>query len=254
MLILFAVVLLVTSLACSAVLTALSKRLASRFGLLAHPQADRYHRTVIPLGGGIAIFGTLALFVLAAAGFVRFLAVPGYLGGLTERANVVPADFLQRCDELAVVLGCATLLFVIGLWDDKKPLEPWIKFAAQWGAAVAAAAFADIRAEFFIESRVVTVAMSAFWIVLIMNAFNFLDNMDGLNAGVAAISAAILASAAMQNGQVFVPTVAVFAFRAASQSSQAQSVNQKSSIMISSNSPAVNSKISCSRSCVAWSV
>jgi UDP-GlcNAc:undecaprenyl-phosphate GlcNAc-1-phosphate transferase len=209
MLILLAVALLVTSFACSAILTALSKKLAGRFGLLAHPQADRYHREVIPLGGGIAIFGTLALFLLAAAGFIRFLVAPGYFGGLAERANIVPADFLQRCDELAVVLGCATVLFVVGLWDDKKALGPLAKFGAQWGVAVAAAAFADIRAEFFIESRIVTVAMSAFWIVLIMNAFNFLDNMDGASAGIAAIACAILLAAAALNSQIFVSGLAI---------------------------------------------
>ena len=209
MLIVLAVALLVASFACSAVLTALSKRLAHRFGLLAYPQADRYHRTVIPLGGGIGIFGTLALFLLAATGFVRFLVAPGYLDWLADRANVVPTDFLQRCDELAVVLGCVTLLFVIGLWDDKKPLGPVVKFAAQWAAALAAAAFADIRAEFFIESRMLTVAMSGFWIVLIMNAFNFLDNMDGASAGIAAIACAILFAAAAFNGQVFVGGLAI---------------------------------------------
>lgn len=209
MLILFAVVLLVGSFASSVVLTALSKKLARRLGLLAHPQADRYHRSVVPLGGGIGIFGTLALFILTAAGFVRFLVAPGYFDWLAERANIVPADFLQRCDELAVVLGCAAVLFAVGLRDDKKPLGPFVKFGAQWGAALVAAAFADIRAEFFIESRPVTVAMSAFWIVLIMNAFNFLDNMDGASAGIAAIASAILFAAAAFNGQVFVGGLAI---------------------------------------------
>ena len=209
MLVLLAVALLVGSFAASALLTALSKRLAPRLGLLAHPQADRYHRSVIPLGGGIGIFATLALFILAAAGFVRFLVAPGYFDALAARANVDPADFLKRCDELAVVLVCATVLFAVGLWDDRKPLGPFVKLAAQCGAAFVAAAFADIRVEFFIQSRIVTSLLSAFWIVLIINAFNFLDNMDGASAGIAAIASAILFAVAAFNAQVFVGGLAI---------------------------------------------
>ena len=209
MLVLLAVALLVGSFAVSALLTALSKRLAGRLGLLAYPQADRYHRSVIPLGGGIGIFATLALFILAAAGFVRFLVAPGYFDALAARANVDPADFLKRCDELAVVLVCATVLFAVGLWDDRKPLGPLVKLAAQCGAAFVAAAFADIRVEFFIQSKIATSLLSAFWIVLIINAFNFLDNMDGASAGIAAIASAILFAAAVFNDQVFVGGLAI---------------------------------------------
>lgn len=209
MLILLAVALFVGSFASAALLTALSKRLAPRLGLVAHPQADRYHRTVIPLGGGIGIYATLVLFLLAAVGFIRFVAVPGHVASLAERVNVNPADFLKRCDELAIVLVCATVLFAVGLWDDRKPLGPFVKLAAQCGAAFAAAAFADIRVEFFIQNKLITSALSAFWIVLIINAFNFLDNMDGASAGIAAIASAILLVAAAFNGQVFVGGLAI---------------------------------------------
>jgi len=209
MLILLAVALFVGSFVTAALLTALSKRLAPRLGLVAYPQADRYHRSVIPLGGGIGIFATLVLFLLGAVAFVRFVAVPGHVASLTERADVDPVDFLKRCDELAVVLGCVAVLFAVGLWDDRKPLGPFVKLAAQCGAALVAAAFAEIRVEFFIQSKFVTAALSAFWIVLIMNAFNFLDNMDGASAGIAAIASAILLVAAAFNGQVFVGGLAI---------------------------------------------
>jgi len=51
--------------------------------------------------------------------------------------------------------------------------------------------------------------LSALWIVLIINAFNFLDNMDGLAAGIAAIATCILFTAAAISGQVFVGGLAV---------------------------------------------
>jgi UDP-GlcNAc:undecaprenyl-phosphate GlcNAc-1-phosphate transferase len=209
MLTLFAVALLVGSFAFSASLTALAKRLAPRVGLVAHPQADRYHRSIIPLGGGVAIFGTLAFFLIAAAATMRFLVAPGYLGWLAERAGLDPADFLRRSGELLVILLCATILFLVGLWDDRRALGPFVKLAVQFGVAALATALADVRVEFFIENRIVTSALSAFWIVLIINAFNFLDNMDGASAGIAAIASAVLLVAAAFNGQVFVGGLAI---------------------------------------------
>ncbi|MEN6578016.1 MAG: MraY family glycosyltransferase [Phycisphaerales bacterium] len=204
-----AVALLVGSFTLSAVLTALAKRLAPCVGLVAHPKADRYHRSIIPLGGGIAIFATLATFLLGAAATIRFLVVPGHLNSLVERTGLNPADFLQRFDELAVILLCATVLFVVGLRDDKRALGPFVKLIVQFAVAGTAAYFADVRIEFFIESRIVTAALSAFWIVVIVNAFNFLDNMDGASAGIAVIASSVLLTAAAFSGQVLVGGLAI---------------------------------------------
>ena len=100
-------------------------------------------------------------------------------------------------------------LFAVGLWDDKHALGPFVKLVFQFLVAFLAAAFADVRVEFFIESRIVTSLLSAFWIVLIVNAFNFLDNMDGASAGIAAIAGSVLLTAAAFNGQVFVSSLAI---------------------------------------------
>jgi len=101
------------------------------------------------------------------------------------------------------------ILFVLGLWDDIKHLGPFFKLAVQFAIAMTAAAFAEIRVEFFIENKIITSALSAVWIVLIINAFNFLDNMDGLSAGIAAIAGSILFTAAAISGQVFVGGLAL---------------------------------------------
>jgi len=95
------------------------------------------------------------------------------------------------------------------LWDDKKHLGPFFKLAIQFAVAIIAAALGDVRVEFFIENRIITSVLSAVWIVLIINAFNFLDNMDGLAAGVAVIASCILFTAAAISGQVFVGGLAV---------------------------------------------
>jgi len=209
MLILLAAALLAGAFMCSALLTALARGIAPRMGLVAYPKADRYHRSIIPLGGGLAIFGTLAFFIAAAAVTMRFLIAPGHLGWLVNRLNINPADFLHRSDELLVILLCATILFVVGLWDDRRGLGPFPKLVVQFVVAGLAAYLADVRVEFFIESRIVTAALSAFWIVLIVNAFNFLDNMDGASAGMAAIASSVLLTAAAFNGQVFVGGLAI---------------------------------------------
>ena len=209
MLILLATALLVSSMAFSAALTAVAKKTAPRVGLVAYPKADRYHRSAIPLGGGAAIFLTLATFLIAAAATIRFLVAPGYLGSLAERARVNPADFLHRSNELLAIGLCATILFLVGLWDDKRALGPFIKLIFQFVVAFLAAWLGGVRVEFFIENTIVTSVLSAFWIVLIVNAFNFLDNMDGASAGIAAIVSAVLLAAAAFNGQVFVGGLAI---------------------------------------------
>jgi UDP-GlcNAc:undecaprenyl-phosphate/decaprenyl-phosphate GlcNAc-1-phosphate transferase len=209
MLVYLAVASLVGSFTVSAILTALAKRLAPRVGLVAHPKADRYHRSIIPLGGGIAIFFTLAIFLIGATAMVRFLIAPGHFTRLTEQTGLNPADFLRRSSELLVILLCATILFVMGLRDDKRALGPFLKLTVQFVVAGIAAFFGDVRVEFFIESRIVTAALSAFWIVVIVNAFNFLDNMDGASAGIAVIASSVVLTAAAFNGQVLVGGLAI---------------------------------------------
>ncbi|MCK4957931.1 MAG: undecaprenyl/decaprenyl-phosphate alpha-N-acetylglucosaminyl 1-phosphate transferase, partial [Planctomycetes bacterium] len=101
------------------------------------------------------------------------------------------------------------VLHVVGLWDDKKHLDPFVKLTAQFAVATIAAVFADIRVEFFIENKIFTTCLSVLWIVTIINAFNFLDNMDGLSAGIAAIVSAVLFIAAAISGQVFIGSLAL---------------------------------------------
>jgi UDP-GlcNAc:undecaprenyl-phosphate GlcNAc-1-phosphate transferase len=191
------------------VLTAVVKGLAAGRGFVAHPSADRYHHTTVPLGGGIAIFAAITAIILAAVVAVKFLAGTGYLDWLGESVTVHTIGFLNRIDQLLIVLAAVSVLFAVGLADDKKHLGPFLKLAVQFAVAVSAAAFAEIRVELFIENEIIATVLSAFWIVLIINAFNFLDNMDGLSAGIAVIVSGILFTAAVLSGQVFVGALAL---------------------------------------------
>jgi UDP-GlcNAc:undecaprenyl-phosphate GlcNAc-1-phosphate transferase len=193
----------------SVILTAVAKKLAERIGFVAHPAADRFARTTVPLGGGVAIFTTITAIIVTAAVAIKILLVPGRLPWLAESANINPTDFLGKTNQLVIILLSALILFLLGLWDDKKHLGPFFKLAVQFAVAIIAAGFAEVRVEFFIENKIITTALSAVWIVLIINAFNFLDNMDGAAAGIAVIASSILFTAAAISGQVFVGGLAV---------------------------------------------
>ncbi len=193
----------------SVVLTAVIRKLATHIGFVAHPAADRYYQTTVPLGGGIAIFATLSIIILAAMAAVKFLAAPGYLDWLGASVTIHTAGFLSKIGQLVIVLLSVLALFALGLWDDKKHLGPFFKLAVQFAVAITVATFADVRVELFIENKVITTILSAIWIVLIINAFNFLDNMDGAAAGIAVIASCILFTATVLSGQVFIGGLAV---------------------------------------------
>ena len=159
------------------------------------------------LGGGIAIFlsvcgpilvGTALLAAVARDPAPEWLPefVRNHLGGIASKLPTV----------LAIMAG-AIVLHVVGLIDDRRALGPWVKLVIQIAVALFIAGPVGIRAVEALPAPM-SVIITMFWIVLITNAFNFLDNMDGLSGGVAALAAIIFAVAAMRTGQVFVPVMA----------------------------------------------
>lgn len=196
-----------TSFGLCAVLTGVCRKLAIQRGFTAHPRSERYHQTVTALGGGIAIFWTVIVFLLGLLAAISFGKES--LGRLYPLLQPYLEGFFNKRHALLIVIGCAFFLHLIGLWDDRKQLSPSFKLAAQILAAAVAASLADIRLEFFIENRLITTLLSVCWIVLIINAFNFLDNMDGVSAGIAVIASAVLFTAALRSGQVFIGGLAL---------------------------------------------
>ncbi len=193
----------------SIILGHLVRLFALRTGFVSKPAVDRFSARTVPLGGGIAIFSCLAIIILASVAFVKYLVVSGHLGWLDESVTIHTAGFISKINHLMLILLLLFVLFILGLWDDKKHLGPFFKLGIQFLVAIAAAFFADIRVEFFIENKIITSLLSAIWIVLIMNSFNFLDNMDGLSAGIAVITSSILFTAAALNGQIFIGALAL---------------------------------------------
>ncbi|NLX22796.1 MAG: undecaprenyl/decaprenyl-phosphate alpha-N-acetylglucosaminyl 1-phosphate transferase [Phycisphaerae bacterium] len=197
--------------ALSAALTPIVRRWARGRGFVDRPQgpgSHKLHREPTPFGGGIAITVAVllpmaAILAVAVAGrrvdFIASLLAewmpqwPYWLGGVAEKLPVA----------LAIIAG-ALILHLLGIIDDHWPLSPPVKFAVQIAVALMLSVGFEIRAAEAlgpIPATAVTVA----WIVVLTNAFNFLDNMDGLAGGVACITALVLAACALQVGQVFVP-------------------------------------------------
>jgi UDP-GlcNAc:undecaprenyl-phosphate GlcNAc-1-phosphate transferase len=153
-------------------------RIAALTGLMSPPRPDRWGSRPTPLMGGVAIM--LATLLCSAA------LVPQ------------PWPFL--------VIAAATLAgFALGLIDDVRGLRPTSKLVGQIiiGSGLAVA---GVRVEFIALTPISFIA-TLVWVVLIMNAVNLMDNMDGLAAGVVAIAAAVLVVMAVASS----PWIAVVA-------------------------------------------
>ena len=100
----------------------------------------------------------------------------------------------------AAILAGACVLHVAGLVDDRRALPPVPKLAVQVAVAVCVSWLGDIRALTLLDAHVggpwLSVLLTSTFIVALVNAVNFLDNMDGLSGGVSAIAAAALCVAA----------------------------------------------------------
>ena len=168
------------------VLTPLALRLAERRKVLDHPGDYKMQESPIPYLGGLAITAAFAVTIFAASIVYR------------------PVTGLK---ELAVILGLALLLGVMGLIDDIRGLSPWIRFGIEIAAAVAIFQV-GIKVELF-ASPVANTVLTVIWIVGVTNAFNLLDNMDGLSAGTAAIAAGFFFLIAALNGQFLIAGLSI---------------------------------------------
>jgi UDP-GlcNAc:undecaprenyl-phosphate GlcNAc-1-phosphate transferase len=92
---------------------------------------------------------------------------------------------------------------MLGLLDDKVSLNAGIKFAGQFVIAALAVTLGGVKISFFFNDPVIIWCLSVFWIMLLINAINFFDNMDGLAVGTVTIAIALFAAVAALNQQYF---------------------------------------------------
>ena len=137
--------------------------------LVAIPSDERWHAEATPTFGGVGIFAGFAAGVLVA----------------------LAAGVIEWSSELGGILAGVTIVFVAGLVDDLRHLSPIAKLAAQVTAAVVVLA-SGLNVE-IVGNDILAWAIGLLWLVGITNAFNLLDNMDGLAATLAVVSCAYFA-------------------------------------------------------------
>lgn len=178
----------------------LAIRSSHRTGLLDRPGKRKLHARAVPLGGGVGIWAgvVMTLSAVVAAAVAANAAAEGRAGWRWAATFPWPAPLeahlagiAARGPELGALLIGSTVLMLLGLVDDRRGLDWRLRIAVQTGVAAVTVA-QGWRLSLYIDAPLFTAAVSVAWIVTLINAFNFLDNMDGLSAGVAAIAAAIL--------------------------------------------------------------
>jgi UDP-GlcNAc:undecaprenyl-phosphate GlcNAc-1-phosphate transferase len=204
---------------CAGITTAASLPLwrnwCRRVGLVDDPGHRKIHLVPIPLAGGLAVL-TGMLLPLAAG--VVLLTAPGAAAQTADHAlgllmNLHAVEQLRhglhrRWLQLATIFAGAVGMAVLGWLDDKHELKPAPKFGGQLIIALLVAA-AGMRVTLFVPSLLFSYAITALWIVMVTNAFNFMDNMNGLCAGLGAIAAGTFAATAAVHGQYLVATLAL---------------------------------------------
>ena len=163
-------------------LTPVVRSLARRYGMVAKPKTDRWHKAPTAMMGGVAIW--LAV-VISYFVFVRPHSLQGW--------GQFPGSLLD------VVIGSSTFLFLVGLADDLFHSKPYQKLIGQvMGSAFVLYYGLTLP---WTSSHSVNMAITIFWLIGITNAVNLLDNMDGLAPGIAAIASCFLALSFLSTNQ-----------------------------------------------------
>src|SRR6516162_352922 len=172
------------------------RALALRVGMVDLPGPRKVHHAPIPLLGGLPIYAAVVIAVL--------LAFQG------------PA----RAQVAGILIG-ATLVAAVGILDDRGLLHHQVKLFVGMPLAAGILLLSGIRAQVFTtfvegpSGVFLDAALTVFWVVGITASFSILDHMDGLCAGVAAVSSVFFALLAYINGQILVTILAAAVLGAA---------------------------------------
>lgn len=201
-------------------LTELLRRAALRWNVVDRPGDRKMHSEPVPLLGGVAIYATFTLVIGVNLVFLYSLGRISFEWLEVNVLNMLGANVEQK---LVGIFAGGFLIFLLGVVDDVKTLSPEIKLVGQVVAALVLV-LSGIQLDLFLDSllrlmnldqymsewaltvtnRVVSGVVTIFWIVMMTNSLNFLDNMDGLSAGVSAIAAFAFFLCILPSNQFFV--------------------------------------------------
>lgn len=178
-------------------LTLAVRWVAPKLGAVDQPSDRKVHSTPVPRLGGVAVVGAMAATLLVAA----LTGLLPYDGGT--------ADLLLW----EGLLAGGAVIFFCGIWDDFSPLSARTKFFAQCvaaGIAVWSGVHLDrvaLAGDHVLELGILSIPLTLLWIVGITNAFNLIDGLDGLAAGLGSIAAGTCAAIFLYTGAIDDATV-----------------------------------------------
>ncbi len=189
----------------SLVLTPVFKHLAEKWDIMDRPKGEKHkqHGKATPLLGGLAMF--CAWFLAIALGFIIVMAAD--LGSISPDIAENFSGIKMVTPRLGVICLGAFLAMGLGLWDDKFGMRAHFKFLGQFLIAALVVSFGGIKITLFINNPVFIWCVTVFWFMLLMNAINFFDNMDGLAVGTVTIAMGLFATVAALTGQHFLATM-----------------------------------------------
>jgi UDP-GlcNAc:undecaprenyl-phosphate GlcNAc-1-phosphate transferase len=168
------------------------KKLAIKFSIVDKPsQSHKTHIDPVPYLGGLAIMVTIWLVTLCGSLFIQI-----------DRSSF---------EILISIILPATLIGLIGLWDDVKNLRPFPRFVAQslGGAFTASLIVSTNTIGSPTGNNTLDFFITVLWIVGVTNSVNFFDNLDGGASGTVAISSLGLFALAVTSGQFYVATLSL---------------------------------------------
>lgn len=181
-----------TALGITSLVTPAVLRLSRRWQLFDSPDGERkVHDTPIPRTGGIGI----------AAGFYAPLA------GLLFVQNVFAAELKESSARITAFFGGALAVLALGVWDDLRGLNAWWKLSVQllvggvlWQAGLRFDEISVLGTSY--SFGMASLPLTLLWVAGCINAFNLIDGLDGLAAGVGLFAAVALFGNALMDGNV----------------------------------------------------
>ncbi|HEX6983557.1 MAG TPA: hypothetical protein VF181_12430 [Balneolaceae bacterium] len=184
----------------SLIITPWVVKFALQINAVDNPGGRKIHTSVTPRLGGLAVFSSAIVSVGLI--FIIFPELASHLEAADWQVYIIPFCFLG--------------IFLLGFWDDLKPLKPGIKFGVQFiiAAAVYFAGFKISNITNPVGSGMLNVEMIDFpltllWIVGITNAFNLIDGLDGLASGVATIASISIFTVSALSGEFLIAALAL---------------------------------------------
>jgi UDP-GlcNAc:undecaprenyl-phosphate GlcNAc-1-phosphate transferase len=172
------------------------KRNAIALGLMDLPNERKVHTMPIPRGGGLGVWlGVLAVFAIGTLALALVDRWPGLFpeSFFPKSMQELVSGMWSKVGAIWMLLGGGSVVALLGLMDDRYGLDWRIRISVEFAVAIWVVYGLNLQLTAYIDLPWLTPVLSVFWIVMLINSFNMLDNMDALSGGVAAIISGMLA-------------------------------------------------------------